>query len=240
MARVTKEKLIGDVELRLTQAAPSQDLEIEHRQIAFWLTNARNALVAQEIEQELKKGNQVPPWYSVRDTCKQMTEEEVDCIDPGEDGKNARYWFELSQPVIDVRDDNGIVQVLTNEMDEVYKSNLSLIPMFANMRYTKPSSQIISWSREGELIYIKGFKVSDIDLNEIIVSYVPKIDLEELADEDEVAITDVLLPILIDLAAEIGKKELYGSQGDTTNDAVQDQKPVYHTQIQQPQPQPQE
>jgi len=242
MARITKEKLIGDVELQLTQAFPSQDLELEQSQTAFWLTNVRNALVAQEIEKSFKQGKQVPQIYLVTETCKQLVETPVGCVDSGEDGENDNYYFALTGAVVDVSDDNGIVQVLSadddGDQDEIFKASLQSLPMLKAMTYTKPSSQIVSWSRSGDYIYVQGFKNSDIDFNKIIVTYVAKQDLLTMADTDLVNITDSLLPVLIEQVVELGKLELFGTQADTENNASPDIKSVYHRQIESPAQQP--
>lgn len=242
MAKITKEKIIGDVELQLTQSMPGQDLELEQTQIALWISNVRNALVAQEIQALIRKGKQVPPVYISREACKQLTEELTDCVEDTDDGTKQRFYFALSQQVVDAEDDGGIVQVYTNELDQIQRTSLALLPMFEAMRFTKTSSQNVTWSRQdGDRIYIKGFKESDVDFNKIIVFYVPKQDLLTMADTDEVTISDLLLPVLIEQVVQIGKLELYGTQSDTENDAKQGIQPVYHRQIQEPvAPQPQQ
>lgn len=234
MARVIKSKLIGDVELQLTQGAPSQDLELEQGQIAFWLTQELNTLKSQEISQLLKQGKQVPPYYITREACKQLTEEVTACVDDTDDGTKQRYYFALSNDVLDVEEDQGIVQVLTAELEEVFKGTLAMLPMFSQMRYTKPNGPILIWSRQGDLIYIEGFLESDIDFNKIIVFYVQKQDLVAMGDTDTVLISDKLLPVLVERVVEIGKIQLYGSTADVTNNAKQDQQPVYAKAVQNP------
>jgi len=234
MARVSKERLISDVELQLTQGAPSQDLELEQSQIAFWLTQELNTLKSQEISQLLKAGKQVPPYYIVRQACNQLTEEVTDCIVDDNDGLNQRYYFALSNDVLDIDGDNGIVQVLTAELEEVYKGTIAMLPMLSQMRYTKPTGQLLIWSRQGDLIYVEGFLESDIDFNKIIVYYVQKQDLVAMADTDIVLISDKLLPVLIERVVEIGKLQVYGTTSDVTNNATQDQQQVYARAVQNP------
>lgn len=234
MARVTKEKLISDVELQLTQGAISQDSELEKTQLAFWLTQELNTLKSQEISQLIKQGKQVPPYYITREACKQLTEEVTACVDDTDDGTKQRYYFALSNDVLDVEGDNGIVQVLTAELEEVYKGTLAMLPMFSQMRYTKPNGPLLIWSRQGDLIYVEGFLESDLDFNKIIVFYVQKQDLVAMTDTDTVLISDKLLPVLVERVVEIGKLQLYGTTSDKTNDSVQDQAPVYARQVQSP------
>lgn len=240
MARINKLKLVSDIELELVQSSPSQDLQIEHRQIAFVATNVRNALVAQEILQLLKQGKQIPPIYLTRETCKQLTEESTSCVSDGDDGMLQRYNFVLTGQVVDVDDDKGIVLVETDEREEIYKASIASLPMLKGMRFTKPTSQLLVWSRQGDDIYVDGFLESDLDFNKIIVTYAAKQDLLELDDDDTVNITDKLVVPLIERVVEILKLELYGTQQDVTNDGNQDQKPVYARTVQNVQPQPQQ
>ncbi len=237
MAKITKEKLIGDVILKLTQAAPSQDLEIEEIQVAFWLTTEINFLMTQEVQKYLNQGKPIPPIYLTRETCNQLSEEDVTCVD--EDKQ--RFYFELEGEVLDVENDGGIVQVLTDEYEEVFKANLELLPTLNQMRFTKPSSEILIWSRQGDLIFVEGLLDSDVDFNKIIVSYVSKQDIVAMNDTDVVILSDMLVPILIDRVVEQGKLELYGTQPDVDGNNSTDIKSlVYHRSIQNPAAQPQQ
>lgn len=223
MARPTKNQLVSDVMLRLTQAAPSQDLEIPDSQVAFWFNQILGKLIPQEIARLLDQGKQIPQAYITREYCKQLTEETTPCVPNDDDGTKQRYWFALSQRAVDVEDDNGIVQVLTNELDEIFKASIQQMPMLKAMRFTAPSSQLLLWSRQEELLYVEGFKESDLDLNKIIVFYVPKQDMLTMADTDEVFISDKLVEVAIEQVTAIGLQELYGSVEDKTNDGSQDQ-----------------
>lgn len=231
MAKVAKEKLIGDVILKLTQAAPSQDLALEQDQVAFWLTQEVNFLVTQEVLKAVNQGKTIPPIYVTRETCKQVTEEAVDCVDD----EDERMYFAITGEVLDVEDDAGIVQVLTSDYQTIYKASTFRLPMFRDMRFTKPSTEVMLWSRQGDTMFIDGMENADIDFNDIIVYYVVKQDVVAMADSDEVIISDLLLPVLIDRAVEAGKLQMYGTQPDKTgNDGSDIKDLVYHRSIQNP------
>jgi len=53
-------------------------------------------------------------------------------------------------------------------------------------------------------------------------------------DEDEVLISDQLVPVLVDAVVQRGKLELYGTQPDESNNGRDNKAPVYHTQIASP------
>lgn len=231
MAKVSKEKAISDVILKLTQSSPTQDLALEDDQVAFWLTQEVNFLVTQEVMKAVNQGKPIPPIYLLRETCKQVTEEDVSCVDPDDE----RMYFALTGEVLDVENDAGIVQVLTSDYEQIYKASLELLPRLKAMRFTKPSTQLLIWSRQGDLIFVEGLENADIDFNDIIVSYVPKQDVVDMDDDDEIIISDLLLPVLIDRAVETGKLQMYGSQPDKTgNDAADVKDMVYHRSIQNP------
>lgn len=237
MAAITKEKLIADVELRVHQGAPSQDSNLEHAQIAFWLSTAVNETVAREVDAAIKKGDQVPPIYIARETCHMVTIEDVTCTDPDKQRKG----FTLEAAVLDTDNDNGILQVLTpneeKEDIEIYKASLQTLPMFKAMRYTAPSDEILIWSRQGSDIFVEGLQDADIDFNEITVFYIPYQDIEEMDADDEVLVTDKTLRYVINTVVDLALKQMYGGQADQTNEGTDTKQPVYHTAISRQDPQ---
>ena len=64
--------------------------------------------------------------------------------------------------------------------------------------------------------------------------FVPKQNLLEMAETDEVKVSALVLPQVIAAAVETGKLQLYGSQADQTNNGAEDATPVYHQQIRRP------
>jgi len=230
MARITKEKLIGDIELQLNQGAPSKDSELEYDQIAYHVNIMLNDLKAREIDNELKKGNQIPPIYISRQVCNQLSPEVVACIDDSEE----RSYFGLSEQVLDTFDDNGIVQVLTDEGDEVYKASLQMMPTFRKMKYTAPSPELLLWSRQGDNIFVEGLNPSDLDFNKIMVYYIPKQDVIAMADSDEIVISDKTLSYMIERVVDLLKSELYGTSSDQSNDGVDPKDVLYHRAIANP------
>lgn len=229
----TKHQTISDIELKLTQAAPSDDLELEQEQIAFWVQQHLNELVAREIIEEKKKGNQIPPVYIVRDVALELNEESVADVD----AEKQRIYVDLTDltdEILDLPRDGGIVRVLDYDRNLIRMSTVEDIEDTRNLRFAKPSQSNIIAHREGSILVIEGFNTADLDFNPIMISYVPKQDILSMADAGELKVTDRLYTILIDTVVQQGKLELYGTQADMTNDGVDPKQVQYHTAISNP------
>lgn len=234
MAQIhTKEKLIGDIILQLTQGSPSDDLQLEESQVAYWIEYTLHDLIRKEIVEELSKGNMIPPIYVRRDVALTLTEENITNVD----SEHQRMYVDLPEKVLDLPRDAGIVRVLDYDRNLIHKTSVEELEYLRNLRFAKPSLNNVVYYREGAAsnrIFIEGFNTADIDFNPIMVSYVPRQDILALADSGEVLISDRLVPILIDLCVQRGKLELYGTQVDQENDGVDNKQVQYHTAIQNP------
>jgi len=226
----TKENLISDVILQLTQSAPTDDIQIEELQIASWATDFINDLVKRECVAESKKGKSIPPVYITREIGLELTEEAVTDIDD----KDQRMYLELTGEVLDLPGDTGVVKVLDYDLNLIHKTATEDLEIISKLRFAAPSSENPLFYREGTKIFIKGFATSDLEFNEFMVHYVKKQDVMAMNDEDELLLTDQLVNVLTDLLVERGKAELYGTQSDPASDGVDRKKNVYHTAIQNP------
>lgn len=226
----TKEKLIGDVMLQITQSTLTDDIAIEESQVASWATDFLNDLVKRECAAELKKGNSIPPVYITRETGLPLTEENIADVDD----EDQRMYLTLTGEVLDLPDDNGVVKVLDYDFNIIHKTDTESLEVINDLRFSKPSSENPLYYREGTKIFIKGFNTADLDFNDFMVHYVEKQDVLAMDDEDEIKATDQIINVLTDLLVQRGKMELYGGQPDTASDGVDRKQPVYHTSIQNP------
>lgn len=226
----TKAQLISDVLLQVYEGAPSDDANLEEREIAFWLSFHLNQLVATELNSKLAKQEQFPSVYKKRASCEVLTVEDIDCGDDCQD----RVYAELSEDVLTINKDAGIIRVITDDGDIVTKTSIESIDILRYMPFAKPSTENLVYLREGKRIYIEGLKSVDVPFNKLNVDYIPKQDLLTMSNSDEVLVSDLVLPQLIDLTVQRAKQEIYGSQQDLTNNGVDDSQPVYHTQIANP------
>jgi len=231
----SKQKLLSDIELQLHQGAPSDDSELDHTQIAYWVDLELPSLMRQECDTMLRQGKQIPPIYIVRENGLELTEEVTNVDDAKE-----RFYFDLTGEVIDLYDDAGVVRVLaiSDEDDRGYEvvskvSNESL-DMFENLRFAKPSQENLVWYRMGNRVFLQGLATADVDFNTFIVDYVAKQDVMALADSDDVRVSDLILPMLIDKVVQRGKLQMYGTTPDETSDGKDTKQVMYHTAIQNP------
>jgi hypothetical protein len=227
---VTVNQIVSDVELQLYQGQISDDAATERAQIKFWLSYHLNQLVATECNEKVKRGESLPAIYQT------MAALEIPDIEERDDVAeiDERVFIEMDEEILDLNKDAGVIAVLTEENDEIKKATLTTILQFKHLKFGGPSLDNLLYYREGQKIYIYGFKPSDVPFSTIQVWYVPKQDLTTMADSDEVKVSDLVLPQLIASAVETGKLQLFGSQADLENDGADKAQPVYHQQIRRP------
>lgn len=227
---ITKARIISDIELALLQSNPSDDSELEKDQIAQWVQYHLHDLIRQEVTAEMKKGNGVPPIYLIREEGLEMSEEDVEGI---ADSKQ-RFWVDLTEDVLDLPDDAGIVRVEDYDGNLIMKTNIEQLSMVRDLRFSKPTINNVLYYRIGKKVFVDGFNTGDSEFNPIIVYFVPKQDVTAMEDSDEIIISDQLIPILVDLCVQRGKLELYGTQVDIANDGTDTKQVQYHTAISNP------
>lgn len=227
----TKEKLISDVILRVTQANPTDDLALEESQVAHWIQLHLHELIIREINDAKKKGKMIPPIYIKRDVALNMVEETITDVDDFDQ----RLYVTLTEEVLDLPNDGGIVRVLDYDRNIISRVAVEDLEDLRRLRFAKPSPNNVVFYREGnDYIFIEGFNTADIEFNPLMVSYIPKQDIMALADTDEVLVSDQLVPLLVAAVEEEAKLMLYGSEPDVDNDGTDKKKIQYHNAIQNP------
>lgn len=228
---ITKHKLISDIENQLLGGQPSDDSELSHKQIAYWIQMTLHDLIKQEVTAAQKKGDSIPPIYITRDVGLEMDEEAVADID----ADKQRFWVDLTQDVLDLPNDRGIVRVEDYDGNLISKTNLEFLDVIRNLRFSKPSPENVLYYRVAKKVFLEGLNTDDIDFNPFIVYYIPKQDVEALADDGEILVSDQLLPVLTDMVVQRGKLMLLGGvPADQENDGTTKIQPVYHQQVRNP------
>lgn len=224
---MTKGKIISDVELQLNQGDISDDSTLDKRQIAFWIDYELPSLIRTECDALIQLGKPIPPIYVIRETSLELDEESVAEVDDS----RQRMFFDLEGEVLDLYDDLGVCRVITDEQDFVHKISTNSIDMFLKLRFARPSAEVLTWHRVGSRFFIDGLQTSDLEFNSFIVDYVEKQDILALEDSDEVRVSDLILPELINRVVQRGKLQMYGTTPDVGNDGKDLKQPVYHTAI---------
>jgi hypothetical protein len=227
----TKQQIISDIIAQLTQGSPADDLELEEDQVAFWINVYLNQLVATECNEKLKRSQSIPNVYIKK------VFSEAGSFEEDEDSIQDRVYIELEDEVLALNNGGGVLRVQVDDGTIVNRASVQTMNLFSAMRFAKPSQTNLLYTQEGNRIYIEGLKEVDIPFDLINIWYVPKQDVLSLSDSDEVLVSDLTLPILIQNCVETGKLQLLGTQIDTENNGNQDITPVYHKQIASPEQQ---
>ena len=227
---VTVQQLVSDVELQLYQGQVSDDAAVERAQIKFWLSYYLNQLVAAECNEKVKRGEQIPAIYQTMAALEVPDIEERDDVEEVDE----RVFVEMDEEILDINKDAGVIALLDEDNNEIKKATMTTILQFKHLKFGAPSLDNLLYYREGQKIYIYGFKPSDVPFSTIQVWYVPKQDLTTMTESDEVKVSDLVLPQVIAATVEAGKLMLLGSQADRENDGVDKTQAVYHQQIRRP------
>ena len=225
---ITKKQLVFDALMQLTQASPSDDVEVSEKQLAFWLSYELNRLVAAEINSKTAKGEMIPSIYIKRTELEVAELEEED----GVNEEDERIFVQLTEEPLTLNKGAEIVLVETDEGDEVKRSDIQLSKQLKHLRFAKPYLENLVYYRQSPLnLYVEGFKPVDLPFNKLFVYYVPKQDLLTMSDDDEVLVSDLILPEVINSTVQRGMLELYGTQPDVSNDGSDVKDARYHSTI---------
>ena len=224
---ISKKKFVFDVLMQISQASPSDDIEVSEKQVAFWGSYELNRLVATEINSKIAKGEPIPAIYIKRTELEVAELEEEDGVDESDE----RIFVTLDEEPLTLNKMSEIVLVQTDEGDVVKRSDIQTVQYLKDLRFAKPSLENLIYYRQSTNLYIEGFKSVDLPFNKLFIFYVPKQDLMSLGDDDEILVSDLVLPDVISATVQRGMLELYGAKADVSNDgsgAVENQ---YHSTI---------
>ena len=216
---MTKNALVSDIMLKLQKGKPSDDFELEPSQVAFWITITRDGLIKEYLDDKASKGLSVDDYFVIQESCKPLNSETEPCIDDDSE----RIYIRLKSQPLDIYGDKGIVLIKTNEGSYIYKTRLSTVNIINNLAFAKASTKNLIYYRDGQTkLVIEGIPSSLKSIVEILVWYIPKEDVESLADDDEVSIPNELLPILLERVEEIARRQMFGIQPDLENNGKDD------------------
>jgi len=215
----TKQELVSDIELRVTRAKPSDDLELEQSQVIHWLEVAANSVVADYLNKKLRSKKIIPPEYIEKVLAVQLNKETA----PSNTDEGIRHYLDFSSyNVMPLEMDQGIVRVstLTGKRINAIRDEDHLDTM-KHLYFSKPSRENLLWYREGDEIFIQGYGNSITTAVKLNVFYVPTIDISSLSDTDEVQITDDLVAIILDVVEDMALRQLGADFEDLQNDGTQ-------------------
>lgn len=215
----TKAELISDIILRVTKGKPSDDLELEPRQVEFWIDSVINELLADYIKDRTSKNKSIDEGLLKKETSKPILEEQLNYINP-----DITELYILSEdPILETDSGSAIVRVITSDGMHVHKTKVQDIDTVEHMEFSKSSEQNLLYYRDGDCkIIIRGIPEEMVGIIELAIWYVPKQDLSCMNDSESVRLPLELIPELSDRVAELALRQMYGTIDDVENNGDQD------------------
>jgi hypothetical protein len=211
---MVKDKLISDIELRITKGKPSDDLELERSLISHWLDIIRDELVFNEIKRDLKAGKGINAAYLERELAKEATTED-DTIE-----EQDRYYISVSKTPMSIPKDAGIVKVQLTDGTPILPTTIRYLDVMEQLPYASPSFARPLYYRIDKKLYINGLGDNSAEDEYFNVYYIASYSNDEVAEDDDFKISDELLPALLDAVEDIARRERQSDE-DLENDGIQ-------------------
>lgn len=214
---MTKAQLISDVMLRISGGKPSDDVELEESQVAFWIDQILGSLIKEVLDAKLKKGESIDASFL----------EHEDQLTPILDSKS---WMDVQNSVylplckvpISLYRGGEIVYLETQDGKSVDRSTRQKLGFLKSLTFSKPSLENLIYHREGDRIYINGLDENNLDFAVFNIWYVARPDLlTSLANEDEVKMSEEMPALLAEAVTNLAKAQVAGPS-DYENDGQQD------------------
>lgn len=217
MASFTKDMLISDIILRISKGKPSDDLELEPKQVAFWIDQWLPFLVTDMLNKRIEAGVGIDPNYIKVETCEEPSIILLDCRDCQDN-----IYFTLCETPVSLLRDRGVIRVATEDGMWVDKISLEELDDLKNLRFSKPSLKNVKYHRVKDKLYFHGITQDTMHLFKFNVSYIPSQVVSDLDDDDVVYLGDDILPILAEKLEEMARRQVYQSDIDESNNGQQD------------------
>lgn len=215
---MTKKQLIDDIILRVTKGAPTDDIELEQRQIAFWFDLVVKTAVADYINGQIKDRLTIDPIYLLVEDNKTATVEDITMLEDCDD----RTFITLTKTPMSLINDYGVVRVITEEGTMVNNVPVEELDTISKLTFGKPSRENLLYTRVDSRIYIHGLKRQHVGILKFSVTYIPTPEISTLADGDTVKLSDSLAALVSEAVEKMALKEIYQVDPDQENDAQDD------------------
>jgi len=204
---ITLDRLVSDLELRLSESKPSQDLQVTQGQIAEWIDEARDFVTRVRIDEN--KGSIDPSiLMTIRD--------QSSVYDP----VRKRITIPIGSDVLDLKSNNGISAVFTDGGIEFSQVNPAEQISIKKMAFTKPSSCNYIYFREGSDLILDGPNPNTVSSLYITRIIVPAETHRVKEFNEKYYIMPSTVQDILTLAEEIGLRELRAGIMDLSNDGT--------------------
>lgn len=212
----TRKQLIDDIVLRIYSGKPSDDIELEDTQIAYWIDFIRNGMVAIELNRASSKNKLLSSIYQIRETDKQLVKETGVNYDFND--TDFRYFTTTEKDVLPLDNNRGIVRINDN-----YGRNLSPIDVnssdwMQNLPYGGVTTAKQSfYLEEGNKVFIETSTESTKDFYYYDIVYIPMVSTDTVLDTDEYPIEEQLIEPLLEKVEAVARRQMSGVS-DLDND----------------------
>src|SRR5688572_18273425 len=138
-----KKQLIDDIILRVTKSAPSDDLELEPAQIAFWFDQVANTAVPDFLNKAIVDRLTIDPIFILVEDNKTATIEDITMLEDCDD----RVYLTLTKIPMSLVNDYGIVRVITEEGTIVNNTPIEELDTINKLTFGKPNRENLLYSR---------------------------------------------------------------------------------------------
>jgi len=218
----TRNRIIDDVELRLTRGHLTDDLLLTRAQVSHWVDLARDEFVADYLESRMKKGRGADPYYIESEQCLVVAGEDPAC----ETNCYDRYFTTITENVLSFGiNDDGMVRVTTSDGLRIEKVNRFELDIIRDMEFSKPSSDKPVFYREGKKIFILGVSGFKLTTFKIHVYYVETMDSHTTIVDttDPYSVNGRHIGAVTELAVKIGLQQMGLKElEDNINEGVQE------------------
>ncbi len=214
---MTKKQLVDDIILRVTKGAPSDDLELEPSQIAFWFDLVAKTVVPDYLNNLIQGGFHIDPFLIEIEDNKVAIVENVTMLEDADD----RVYIIVNKPVISLKEDAGLIRVITEEGTVVNNVAIERLDTLNKLTFGKPSRENLLYTRINDRIYIHGLKSKHVGIIMFSVYYIPTVDLLNAQDTDIVKLSDELIDLISNEVEKKAFREL-SVIPDVENDAQDD------------------
>ena len=215
---MTKEMLVSDIILRVTRGKPSDDLELEPQQVAYWIDLVIGDIIKTSLEKALARGDTISPIYIQHEECLNPKLKDSNCLEC-----HNNIFVDLCKSPISLSDDRGILRVTTQDGEPINKTSIEELDVINKLTFSKPTLKNLVFHRERDKLFIHGVDHRSYALIQVNVWYIPSPQLlEALGDDDEVNVSEDILGAVADAVEAIARRQLYQSAEDEENDGEQD------------------
>lgn len=217
----TRGELVSDLELRFTESRPSDDIELERDQLAHWLDLSANSLLSDYLSKQIVRREDINPFYITSNDYAGASEEGLDDVI----SSNERYYVDISSlnilPIRGFSRDYGVVRVHDETNKQMVNITYDDSAFYKHLEFACAKDDNIQWYREAGRIYLSGVGINNATFKKFRVFYVEPIDSSSLADTADYPLADDLLPMVVDIAEEVGRRQFLKPIIDLENDGQQ-------------------